>query len=171
MLGRKKLKPQEATNVTRNRDVKEQLRLGNMRTTKGTYRKSTGLEIAKRISRCTVGLKRIMDLVEWSTPSKTEKMAVRGGVRNVKAPASTTTERKKGEFIRVSLGTSAHKEGAVAMIGEWSPQPGKKQQTNKQTNKQTTRGNTVPERKRRRCKHNHRRKKNGNAPLAAWREA
>jgi hypothetical protein len=38
------------------RNFKEQLRLGNERTTRGIYRKSTGLENAKRISRCTVEL-------------------------------------------------------------------------------------------------------------------
>jgi hypothetical protein len=51
MLGRRQLRSQEGINGTRNRDVKEQLRLGNERTTRGIYRKSTGLEIAKRIAR------------------------------------------------------------------------------------------------------------------------
>jgi hypothetical protein len=52
---------QGGTNGTRNRNVKEQLRLGNERTTRRIYKKSTGLEIAKQIARCTVGLKRIKD--------------------------------------------------------------------------------------------------------------
>jgi hypothetical protein len=47
MLGRSQLMCQEATNGTRNRDVKEQLHLGNERMTRGIYRKSTGLEIVK----------------------------------------------------------------------------------------------------------------------------
>jgi hypothetical protein len=57
-LGRIQLMCQEGTNGTRNRDVKEQIRLGNQRTSRGIYRKSTGLEIAKRIARCTLGLQR-----------------------------------------------------------------------------------------------------------------
>jgi hypothetical protein len=47
MLGRRQLMRQEGTNGTRNRDIKEQLCLGNERITRGIYRKSTGLEIAK----------------------------------------------------------------------------------------------------------------------------
>jgi hypothetical protein len=47
MLGRRQLMCQEGTNGTRNRDVKEQLRLGNERATEEIYRESTGLEIAK----------------------------------------------------------------------------------------------------------------------------
>jgi hypothetical protein len=53
MLRRRKLMRQEGTNGTRNRDIKEQLHLGNKRTTRGIYRKFTGLEIAKQIARCT----------------------------------------------------------------------------------------------------------------------
>jgi hypothetical protein len=64
-LGKSKLTCQKGTNGTRNRDVKEQLHLGNERTTRGIYRKSTGLEIAKRIARYTVGLKRIKDWTLW----------------------------------------------------------------------------------------------------------
>jgi hypothetical protein len=65
MLGRRELMRQEGTNGTKNWDVKEQLRLGNERTTRGIYRKSIGLEMAKRIARCTVGLKRIKDWTLW----------------------------------------------------------------------------------------------------------
>jgi hypothetical protein len=61
MLGRRQLMCQEGTNWTRNRDVKEQLRLGNERKTRRINKKSTGLEIANRIARCTLGLKRIKD--------------------------------------------------------------------------------------------------------------
>jgi hypothetical protein len=64
-LGRSQLMCQEGTNGTRNRDVKEQLRLANERTTRGIYRKSTRLEIAKRIASYTVGLKRIKDWTLW----------------------------------------------------------------------------------------------------------
>jgi hypothetical protein len=56
---------QEGTNGTRNRDVKEQLRLGSERTTRGIYKKVTGLEIAKRIARCTVRLQRMKDWTLW----------------------------------------------------------------------------------------------------------
>jgi hypothetical protein len=111
---------------------------------------------------CWAKKNQTLDLVEGSTPFKTEKMAVRGGVRNVKALAPITTERKKGVFIRVPLGTSAHKEGEVAMIGEWSSEPGK-------NNKQTTRGNSA--RNKKRCKHSPRRKRNGHTPLAVSRAA
>jgi hypothetical protein len=58
-------------------------------------------------------------------------MAVRGA-GNVKAPAPHHYGQKERSFIRVPLRTSAHKEGAVAMIGEWSPQPPQKKTTNKQ---------------------------------------
>jgi hypothetical protein len=55
----------EGTNGTRNRDVNEQLRLGNERKTRGIYRKSIGLEIMKQNARCTVGLQRIKDWTLW----------------------------------------------------------------------------------------------------------
>jgi hypothetical protein len=42
---------QEGTSGTRNPDGKDQPRLGNERTTRGIYRKSTGLEIAERLYR------------------------------------------------------------------------------------------------------------------------
>jgi hypothetical protein len=64
-LGRSQLVCQEGSNGNRNRDAKEQLRLDNERTTRGICRKSTGLEIAKRIARCTVELKRIRDWTLW----------------------------------------------------------------------------------------------------------
>jgi hypothetical protein len=67
--------------------------------------------------------------VEGLTLFKTKKKkntVVRGGAGNSKAPALTTTDRTRG----VPLGTRAHKEGAVEMIGEWSSQPGRKQQKN-----------------------------------------
>jgi hypothetical protein len=158
MLGKSQPMSQEGTNGTRNRDVKEQLRLGNERTIRGIYRKSTGMEIAKRITRYVVGLKRIEDWTLWRgrpPPKRKKKKAVRGGAGNVKAPAPTTTDRKRGDFIKVPLLTSAHKKGAVAMVGGWSPQP----------RKNPTRGNTDPERKRRRCKRSPRKKRNGDTPL------
>jgi hypothetical protein len=65
MLGRRQLMRQEGTNGTRNRDVKEQPHLGNEKITRRIYRKSTGLEIAKRIARCIVGLKRIKEWTLW----------------------------------------------------------------------------------------------------------
>jgi hypothetical protein len=79
---------QEGTNGTRNRDVKEQLRLGNEGTTRGIYRKSTGLEIAKQIARCTIGLEKIKDWTLWRSrfPPK-QKNAHRGGADNVEGPA------------------------------------------------------------------------------------
>jgi hypothetical protein len=43
MLRRRQLMHQEGTDGTMNRDFKEQLHLANERTTRGTYRKSTGL--------------------------------------------------------------------------------------------------------------------------------
>jgi hypothetical protein len=46
MLGRRQLMWQEGTSGTRNQVIKEQLHLGNERTTRGIYWKSTGLEIA-----------------------------------------------------------------------------------------------------------------------------
>jgi hypothetical protein len=62
-----------------------------------------------------------LDLVEGSTPyikKKIKKKKAVIGAGNVKATAPTTTGRERGNFIRVLLGKSAHKEGAVAMVGE-----------------------------------------------------
>jgi hypothetical protein len=75
MLGKRQLMHQEDTNGTRNRDCKEQLRLGNEMTTSGIYKKSTELEIAKRIARCTVGLQRMKDWTLWKgrPPPKRKK--------------------------------------------------------------------------------------------------
>jgi hypothetical protein len=49
------------------KDLGERLPLcpRNKRTFSGIYRKPTGLEIAKQIARCTVGLKRIKDWALW----------------------------------------------------------------------------------------------------------
>jgi hypothetical protein len=49
MLGGRQLMRQEGANGSRNRDVEEQLRLGNERTTRGIYRKSTGLLGRRRV--------------------------------------------------------------------------------------------------------------------------
>jgi hypothetical protein len=57
MLGRRQLMSQENPDGIRNRDFREHLRLGDERTARGIYRKSTCLEIAKRIARYAVGLK------------------------------------------------------------------------------------------------------------------
>jgi hypothetical protein len=145
---------QEGTNGIRNRDVKAELRLGNERTTRGIYRKSTGLEMAKRIARCTVGLKRIRYWSLWRGRPLSKITAVRGEACNVKARDRTTTDRQKGDFIRVPLGTNAYKERAVAMVGEWSPQTGKKHKRKHRARK-----------KKRRCKRSPRKEKNGDTPL------
>jgi hypothetical protein len=95
MLGRRQLMHQEGTNGTRNREFKEQLRLGNERTTRGIYRKSAVLEIAKLIGRRTVGIQKIKDWAVWrGRPLQNEqKTAHRGESGNVKAPAPTYTDR------------------------------------------------------------------------------
>jgi hypothetical protein len=95
---------QEGTNKTRNRYFKEQLRLGNEMTTRGIYRKFTGLEIAKRIARCTVGLQRIKDWTTWwgRAPPKRKKTAHSGGASNVEALAPATNKR----FNRTLLGVA-----------------------------------------------------------------
>jgi hypothetical protein len=49
----------EGTNGTRNRDFKEQLCLGNERTTSGIYRKTIGLEIVKRAVRISSGMRKV----------------------------------------------------------------------------------------------------------------
>jgi hypothetical protein len=86
---------QECTNGIRNRDVSEQLRLGNEATARGMYRKSTVLEISKRIARCTVGLQRMKDLTLWRgrPPPKRKIAAHTGAAGNVEAPAPTISER------------------------------------------------------------------------------
>jgi hypothetical protein len=58
MLGRRQLMRQKDTNRTRNRDLKEQLRLGNERTTSGIY-KTIGLEIMNRALGISSELQRI----------------------------------------------------------------------------------------------------------------
>jgi hypothetical protein len=158
MLGRRQLMRQEGTNGTRNRDFKEQLRLGNEMKTRRNYRKSIGLEIAKPLARCTIRLRRIKDWTLWRgrPPPKQKITAVRGGAGNIKAPTPTTTEKKRGDFIRVPLRSSAHAEERWKWLESGHHNPEKKQQT---------RGNTVPERKRRCCKHSPWRKRNVDIPL------
>jgi hypothetical protein len=56
---------QEGTNVTRNRDFEEQLRLGSERTTSRRYRKTIGLEIVKRAVGLFSGLRKIRNLTLW----------------------------------------------------------------------------------------------------------
>jgi hypothetical protein len=93
MLRRRKLMRQEGTSGTRNRDVKEQLQLGN----EGQPEESTGspLDWKSRSELPDVLLatkNKRLDLVEGSTPSK--KTAHTTGAGNVEAPAPTTTERR-----------------------------------------------------------------------------
>jgi hypothetical protein len=68
-----------------------------------------------------------LDLVEGSTASKTKKKktAVRARAGDVEAPVPNDTERKKKTAFnkltgpyQVPLGTSAHKEGVVVVVGE-----------------------------------------------------
>jgi hypothetical protein len=59
--GRRQLMRQEGTGGTRNRDFKEQLRLGSERTTSGIYRKTIGLEILTRAVGISSGLRKMMD--------------------------------------------------------------------------------------------------------------
>jgi hypothetical protein len=55
----------EGTNEIRNRDFKEQLPLGNERTTSGIYRKNIGLEIVKRAVRISSGIRKVTDWTLW----------------------------------------------------------------------------------------------------------
>jgi hypothetical protein len=55
----------EGTNGTRNQDFKEQLCLGNERTTSGIYRKTIGLEIIKRAVRISSRMRKVTDLTLW----------------------------------------------------------------------------------------------------------
>jgi hypothetical protein len=55
----------EGTNGTRNRDFKEQLRLGNERTTSGIYRKTIGLEIVKPAVRISSVMRKVTDWTLW----------------------------------------------------------------------------------------------------------
>jgi hypothetical protein len=59
MLGRRQLMRQKDTNRTGNRAFKEQLRLGNEKTTSGVYKKTIGLEIVKRAVGLSSSLRRI----------------------------------------------------------------------------------------------------------------
>jgi hypothetical protein len=54
--------------------------------------------------------------VERSTPSETEK-EMAGGAGTGIVEARAPNDRERG-FYRVPLGMSAHKEGAVAVVGE-----------------------------------------------------
>jgi hypothetical protein len=92
-----------------------------------------------------------LDLVEGLTPPKRKKKtAVRGGAGYLKAPAPTTTDRKRGNFIRVPLGTSAYKEGAVAMVGvvtaTWKEKP--QEETPSQKKKKTLQAQPLEEKER-----------------------
>jgi hypothetical protein len=97
---------QEGTSGTRNLDVKEQLRLGNERTTRGIYRKSTGLEIAKQIARLTVGLKRIEDWTLWRgrpPPKRKKKPCCYRRSRYCRSTGSQRQKERK-DFIGCRLG-------------------------------------------------------------------
>jgi hypothetical protein len=61
----RQLMPLEGTNGTRNRDFKEQLHLGNERTTSRIYRKTIGLEIVKRALRISSGMRKVTDWTLW----------------------------------------------------------------------------------------------------------
>jgi hypothetical protein len=64
-LGRRQLTLQKGTNGTGNRHFKEQLRLGNERSTSGIYKKTIGLEIVKRAEGISSRLRRIKDWTWW----------------------------------------------------------------------------------------------------------
>jgi hypothetical protein len=64
-LGRRQLMCQEGTNGTRSRDFEEQLRLGSERTTSGSYRTTTGLEIVKQAVGISSGLWKIRIWTLW----------------------------------------------------------------------------------------------------------
>jgi hypothetical protein len=60
----------------------------------------------------------VLDIVEKSTPSKTEKeMAGGAGASIVEAPAPKYRKRKRG-LHQVTLRMSAHKEVVMAVVGE-----------------------------------------------------
>jgi hypothetical protein len=61
----RQLRRLEGTNGTRNRDFKEQLRLGNERTTSGIYRKTIGLEIVKLAVRISSWMRNVTDWTLW----------------------------------------------------------------------------------------------------------
>jgi hypothetical protein len=61
----KQLMHLEGANGTRNRDFKEQLHLGNERTTSGIYRKTIELEIVKRAVRISSGMRKVTDWTLW----------------------------------------------------------------------------------------------------------
>jgi hypothetical protein len=64
-LGMRQLMRLEGTNGTRNRNFKEQLRLGIERTTSGIYRKTIGLEIVKRSVKISSGMRKVTDWTLW----------------------------------------------------------------------------------------------------------
>jgi hypothetical protein len=55
----------ERISGTRNRDFKEQLRLGSYRTSGGICKKALVLEIVKRISGYSVTIRKMMDWTLW----------------------------------------------------------------------------------------------------------
>jgi hypothetical protein len=75
MLGMRQLMRLEGTNGTRNRDFKEQLGLGNERTSSEKYRKTIGLEIVNRAVRISSGMRKVTDWTLWRSrpPPKREK--------------------------------------------------------------------------------------------------
>jgi hypothetical protein len=74
-LGKRQLMCLEGTNGTRNRDFKEQLRLGNERTTSVIYRKTIMLEIVKRAVRISSRMRKVTDWTLWrgQPPPKTKR--------------------------------------------------------------------------------------------------
>jgi hypothetical protein len=82
MLGRRQLIQQEDISRTRTRDFKEQLCLGNGRTTSGIYRKTIGLEIMNRAVGISSELRRIRNWTLWSgwpPPKWKKKLQVQQG--------------------------------------------------------------------------------------------
>jgi hypothetical protein len=65
MLRMRQLMRLEGTNGTSNQDFKEQLRLGNERTTSRIYRKTIRLEIVKRALRISSGMRKVTDWTLW----------------------------------------------------------------------------------------------------------
>jgi hypothetical protein len=89
------------------------------------FRRLSRLHFVKRDDGSSVGSLQIKDWTLWGgrpLPKRKKKLKGRAGAGNVEAPATNNTKRKWPKFIRVPLGTSAQKEGVVAMVGEWLPQ-------------------------------------------------
>jgi hypothetical protein len=140
--GRRWVKPEGSLGI-RDRDFEEKICLESERTSGGIYRETISLQIVKRIAGSSVRLQRIKDLTLWrgQIPPKQLKSLLTylayeepemWECRPLGIVLAPPLGKKKtlddgdapgsnGTLSGSRSGQSALKEGAVVVVGEWSP--------------------------------------------------